>query len=343
MLSFQLKENAVDLLNIFESSKDFFVILDSITEGCSKADQAIKNILKGKKEEQNQAVIELRSVLINLKNVTQHNSPRKFYSSVELIQQKLQSVLESGQYQSDMVKELYNHIESFTVEFETATSPPYPPQSAVSLSIRATRLSYLLKGFQSALLFFVKNIDTNNENENTTELSLLLSSQLSVRRFALNIIAIDEIYNELCSLLQISTSEYPLLINKIESGSLLAKLSGHKEVIGLMVLFITSSAAYMHRNYTDEGRISSIPKDVKVIESVLNLSKELKAAGVDTSELEEQVTKSAMTIAQELNTLLEGQMEIIINKKSVSIGDELQKKLIKDKSALQLLQYKENP
>ncbi len=117
---------------------------------------------------------------------------------------------------------------------------------------------------------------------------------------------------------------------------------GNSKVIGLLVDFIKSSAAYLYnRNFTKEGELAAIPEKVESIEAVLNFSNKLNSAGVDTTDLNEQLKKSAVTIAKKLNFLLEGEAEITVNQQHISIGDEMQKKLIEDNSAPQL-QYKEN-
>jgi hypothetical protein len=61
-----------------------------------------------------------------------------------------------------------------------------------------------------------------------------------------------------------------------------------------MVSLIEGSARFMHRNYTNEGKIASIPKTIESLDRILDLSNRLKENGVDVSSLQESLAKNAV-------------------------------------------------
>src|SRR6266478_6015777 len=98
---------------------------------------------------------------------------------------------------------------------------------------------------------------------------------------------------------------------------------GESKVIGLLTSLIQSGASYMHRNFTNEGKIEAIPKKVSAVEEVLKLTEKLSANGIDTKAIQENIQKSAVIISQELNTLLAREPNVTINGESYSVGQDL--------------------
>jgi len=123
----------------------------------------------------------------------------------------------------------------------------------------------------------MENIEISTPDlEDGRELSIVLSSSMTLSQFILKLKALESIYQELCMLSGISIAEFPIQILKIESGSLWAKVFGHSKIIALMTNLIESGTSFVYRNYTTEGKLNSIPRKVETIESVLKLSIQLK-------------------------------------------------------------------
>jgi hypothetical protein len=78
------------------------------------------------------------------------------------------------------------------------------------------------------------------------------------------LVAVETLYDELSRLLNVSTSEYPLEITKMEVGSWWIKIFGESKIIALLTSLIETWIAYLHRNYTQEGKIQSMPKRLKL-------------------------------------------------------------------------------
>ncbi|MFA6628898.1 MAG: hypothetical protein WCS55_03935 [Sulfuricurvum sp.] len=335
MLSFKLRHEAVKLLETFEKASSFFSMLEAINSSFPAIDNYLIQIGEGGTIANN-AMSQLRSHLLQLRNIVSQVNIREFYASLEEFQKNLHFAKESGLDDLNIIDGISKNIDIFAEKYEVFIGA-YTPQSASPVITEARKLTSLLNGFKTALLFFESNLEEHYyEIENHKELSLLLPSTMSLNQFAIKLISIDTIYTELCSLLDISMSEYPLVISKIESGSLWAKVFGNSKIIELMVGFLNASASYVYHNYTKEGKLLAIPKKLDVIESVLEFTSKLERAGIDTSTTKEHISKAAISIVKELNTLLDGQAEITVNNTTHSIGEEVQKQLLEVGSPLKI-------
>lgn len=132
----------------------------------------------------------------------------------------------------------------------------------------------------------------------------------------------------------VSSKQTPLGIIKIESGSLWTWLRGEPGVLAAMKNLIEKSAHYFYRNYTDEGKLSTIPKKVETIDSVLQLRDELKKREIPTNELEEHITKASVAIGKNLEKLLGGEQRVEINGVVIALTPVGQQQLILDKKVI---------
>jgi hypothetical protein len=64
------------------------------------------------------------------------------------------------------------------------------------------------------------------------------------------------------------------------------------------------SFRYLHRRFTEEGKLDAIPRQAKAVESVIGLSQKLRENSLRTEALDRQIENSAVAIGQRLNRLL---------------------------------------
>lgn len=171
----------------------------------------------------------------------------------------------------------------------------------------------------------------------TASVSILLHPTDELRVSVAKLGALERIYEELCLMLSVSTSQHPLRISRIESGSLWIKLFGESRVITLLTDVVKSGVDYLYRNYTNEGRLSGIPKRVEELEALLDLETKMKALGYDTEPIRESNRKSGAVIAKELNILLRGEAEVEVNDEVFSVHSYVDR-LIAEKSGTLLLE-----
>jgi len=143
--------------------------------------------------------------------------------------------------------------------------------------------------------------------------------------------ALEQIYEELCQLFDVSPKQEPIKIVKVESGSLWLWLNGNPKVVSAVSSVIEKAARYFYRNYTDEGKLSAIRKKVETIESVLHLSDELKKRDITTDKLDDHIKKASITIGNNLEKLLAGEDRVELNGEVIALTPNVQQNLIGNK------------
>jgi hypothetical protein len=200
--------------------------------------------------------------------------------------------------------------------------------TGLDLVVEAGRFTLFLKGYSNGLAVFTENyVSLKPALENEREFSLLLPSDMDLSVFVTKLVAVEKIYKELCTLNNVSFTEYPLKISKVESGSLLIKVFGETKVVELFTDLVRSSAKFLYRKYTSEGKIETKVDNAESISSVLELRERLAAAGIDVSEMDDHLRKASVVVAKDLNVLLDGQSEIIIEGEVLPIRSASQERL----------------
>lgn len=143
--------------------------------------------------------------------------------------------------------------------------------------------------------------------------------------------ALEQIYEEFCTLFNVSPKQEPLKIIKIESGSFWTWLQGNPLVVAAIIASIGRVAHYIYSNYTTEGKIAAVPKKVEKVELVLRLSDELKKRGIATEGLDDNISKASVKIAGHLEKLLEGEDQVEVNGEIIPLTPSGQQKLIANK------------
>ncbi|PNG11764.1 hypothetical protein CXK97_21750 [Stutzerimonas stutzeri] len=163
------------------------------------------------------------------------------------------------------------------------------------------------------------------------ELSLYISNVYGLRDFANKLNAISDLYDLLAELLEISTAECPIVVDQIEAGSLWSKVFGDSRIIGIMIDLLRGSAGFIYRNYTKEGQLTTIPGKLESLDKILDLSGRLQAQGIETDKIKEELRIATVSIAKNLNKLIDNQQRIEINGESHSIAEEFVRSLTDDK------------
>ena len=159
------------------------------------------------------------------------------------------------------------------------------------------------------------------------ELSLYMLSSESAVKIVEKIAALSSLYETLCDLLQIPLEQYPLTIVRLEVGTLRFLGRGATAAIKLLTELIESALGYLHRQYTDEGRIGSIPRKVEAVESVLSLRDKLKKRDIGTQTIDGFINQASVQIANELNRLLGGEMRVDVDGRRYEIPADIQERL----------------
>lgn len=124
-----------------------------------------------------------------------------------------------------------------------------------------------------------KSIENNTnllENENYNSIELYYYNQdinLSAMSTILN--NIDKLYNNICNLCDISTTQYKFAPKKIESGSLFMELLGNDQVLELIKMILTGISVLYFKNFTKQGKFEENIQNIKSTLDIIKMSQEV--------------------------------------------------------------------
>jgi len=276
-----------------------------------------------------EATAALHARFAGLSRVTAGINPRRFYQGLERLQQGLARMRSPALPDDKLISELSSGVEEFAAVYDAFLARP-SGKTAIPLILQARTLNDRLPVLMNTLAALrSRQADSGTLDERSAEMTLSLPAVSTLPDFARRLLALDTLYNETCVLMGISRSEQPLRISKIESGSLWARVVGDRRAIAWLCEFLQDSASFMYQNYTADAKLAGAGKTIEAIDAVLRLSQRLKDAGLDAARVPQHVARCAPSLFKELGTLIEGQPSITVNQVTVSIGDELNKLLLK--------------
>ena len=227
-----------------------------------------------------------------------------------------------------LISETKLTLESFITSYETYRRN-FKKEHYYRVSFLASRLvSKIDELYSNCLLILKSSVNSSLNRQNYEEIEIYLSSVDDLKTFGTKLNDIDAIYKELCVLLNISTTDYPIIINHIESGSLWVKIAGHTVTIAILTSILNVASQHYMSEFTTTGKIQQLPITVKVIEDLFKITEKLEEKGIETKEITDLINASTRKIAHRLDSLLIDQPKIEINNKVHYIGDSYKEKLI---------------
>jgi hypothetical protein len=273
-----------------------------------------------------QAIIRIRSNQIRSGMAEVY--PKQFFVGISNLEEAIDDLIQEFGKDRNPFSGLRNNLENFNRRYELF----FQDGSYKNMLNVVYSANNLIEGFEIILKFIdslKKNLLEHIEyGESSQEMTIFLTSSYSCREFIEKLNTIQKVYSELCFLTNISESEFPLRIIKIESNSLFAKIFGEAKVVRILGELIKDAISFLYRRFTNEGKIEAISKQTEAVEKVLELTKKLEEAGIDTSESKEMIRKSGVIIADNLNRLLLGEPEIELNGESISLDSNLKQKYL---------------
>ena len=157
----------------------------------------------------------------------------------------------------------------------------------------------------------------NNPPE-TESLKIYFPHNVSLEGFSNKLVFLTTLLEECCNLLNLSTSEGLVEIQKIESGSFFAKISANPIVIALATTIITQSAMYTYNRFDPSQNLNNLKQSTEVLEKILSIRATLEENNIETKDLDDVIKKSTSVIAKNLNRFLGDSAEIEVNDKVIS-------------------------
>lgn len=279
-----------------------------------------------------------KHVLWNARDLLKQVRSRQLFAEIEYVEQVLsQSKLVNQQFDdNNTLRSIFRKFVSAYEEFIEG----YELDDTLALIKAAKRLRIALDArFEifnqmKAALMSAASITTDAQTEAIT--LLLYSPTPHLSRVVSKLNALTVIYTELCRLANVSESANPLIAAKVESGSLWTKLFGESQVTKLMADLIRSGVQFLHRQYTNEGKLGSMSSKIDIVETNILLEQKMRALGYDTSKMREDIQKAGAIISKQTTILLEGEGVLSLNGEKFSVGAELEKQYLEKSKTLLL-------
>lgn len=165
--------------------------------------------------------------------------------------------------------------------------------------------------------------------------------KVNPKYFELSVKAINESYEIMCQILGVSSSEYPLKVIKIESGSLFGKLFGHEKIIDALAFLMQKTTEWIFNKFTLEGKILRCKQLLDLMKEDAEVISIYKELGVDIS-FDEDITKYHYQLSKSLGNLIGQSTRIKVNDSEFNLEDNLKQKYLEESKRLLLDENKDS-
>jgi hypothetical protein len=335
MLSHEVKNFLSNIEAEMQSLTLLIESIDSISNIYKVIESQVQQIAEGGPHLNGNAA-QLHAELTNSSTAIAKIGGRKFYSELDRFEKLLEKIEVNLPSSSSYISKIIQNINILSDRYDNFIAVR-TGVSASQVLFQAHLVNIDINKFTQSVNFFAASLsDEQITIEKHLSLTLFLPAKLEFKEFIEKLSALESIYSELCQIFEISESDEPLRISKIESGSLWASIFGNSTIVALMAEFLKSSAHFLYRNYTAEGKISAIPSKLESLNSVLDFSNKLSAKGIDVSEMQDQVAKAGVVIAKDLTRLLEKQSTITVNDAVIPLGPTEKRNLLEMRAPKQI-------
>lgn len=225
----------------------------------------------------------------------------------------------------DEFSDLVHKFVSDTIEISTTSL-----LSALMFSVDRTLNSVnILLYTQNYLNIIDKAIETNIEYSEESILSIrLFRENMTTREISAYMVSLNDIYERVCAILDISTSDYALRPVKIESGSWFEKVFGHPSSIKFMQDLLNRFITFIYRNYTTEGKLINTKKKIDALKEAVDIIAICEEHGIKTEKAKKIAEENLDLICKNVYLLTAKNSKIAVNEKIFDLGEEASNALL---------------
>lgn len=141
------------------------------------------------------------------------------------------------------------------------------------------------------------------------------------------IVPIRQIYNELGYIFKVNTSEEPLDVVRIESGSLESLFNGNTVLCTMVGFLLPKLYEQFTKRHTNNGIKLSLSESMDLLLKENEISKKFKENGIDTKEIDEGIKKKMILISKQSDILFLAHPDLKINKRVIKRSEEMERLL----------------
>lgn len=233
-----------------------------------------------------------------------------------------------------LLSRFLNCMEMFLDQYEEYRVD-FSQRSVYALSFTAHRLLESIRNLELSIDAILGNY-LPEASDDANHLELYLSYVPSLKQFGIKLQVLDEMYGEVCHLCNLSLTDNPIIIEHIENGSLLTRISGHPLVVGIILQIIGSSATYFITNYPVKNEIVEMKETVATLDDMFELTKKLESEGYDVTQMQDRIQGTLKKMSKSVEALLSDQPTIEVNDDVFKLTPEHSQKLIEGTKRLEV-------
>ncbi|MGH4117951.1 hypothetical protein [Clostridium sp.] len=179
----------------------------------------------------------------------------------------------------------------------------------------------------------LKNINSEVQNNNLYPESRTITirfyrEDMTVKEIGKYMVAVNTIYERVCTIVGISATDYALRPIKIESGSWYEKLFGHPTSIKMMQDLLNRAIGYVYRNYTNEGKLSASGSKIEALKQELNIIGLCEEHKINGDIAKKIIEENLNLICMDIFTLTTKNTKIAVNERIFELGQEVATSLL---------------
>jgi len=195
--------------------------------------------------------------------------------------------------------------------------------TSFDLMLLAHQIRPGLVGLSAAAVMAAENLEASSR-EDESELEVLSSSLIRGLEDYIKVFsALLLMYCETCKLVGVDPHLEPLIVEKLETGSLYLKLKGAIKAIKVMTQVLKSAIRYGAMHHSLAGRIDQLPKAADAVDKVIGLRESLAKNGVDVSKIDSEIESATLKIAKQANLIISRMNEIGLNGEILTSKEQL--------------------
>ena len=279
---------------------------------------------------------------VMIKNLKSSFLPYKIFKPFGEFKQKVITYKDKNRIKNDYIEVLISEMEDVFDSYDKFQEDDKEQERLLNL---ANKLISLKASFFNAKLMYndFKNLHTDiekldSENQESLEIQLL-DAEYSVNEFSNNLKNMDDIYNEIGNLIfsnSVSIEYEKLSIIKIESGSMLSRVFGNKNIIEIFCILLKKAVNWIQTKYELGEEIQTHRKLAVALKEDVELMGLLEKNGCNVEKSKQLIEKSFNKIAKEISEIVEKSANIKVNDEEFKIKESMYNKYLKEASIKQI-------
>ena len=325
MFSYQYQEILLDINKVMEGS--LHKTLENLNTINTSIFSSLRTTISSSKS-QNESLNRLNQTKNLIVVSKQKIKPdfQSFYQDLEILKKSLANLNTTSIVDESDLNSINDFSRSFQDYFHDQSD-----SNAFDLITYGDRLFTILKITHKNLQILTNSYSQNLDPlGNRAVITIILSSDMDYKTFTAKLKTINEAYSKIAAIHDISEIDYPLEIVKAESGSLFLRAVGEQLIVSILSQMIVLGA---EAAFSEDDEISKLSTKLELLEQQAETAKVIfNGAENIPEELTEEMKSNYVLVIKEINKIVEGEKEIIIDDKLLKYDD----------SEGRMIRYKDN-